>query len=87
MALDTRFRLMDDETLTALKSSCLQQIKAIEGAGQSHSMNGRNVAMANLGELYDKLANISAAITWKADQANSGGLGYASRFTDYSTPE
>lgn len=75
---------MDDETLSALKSSCLQQIKAIEGAGQSHSMNGRNVSMAGLDGLYDKLANISAAISWKAAQAGTGNLGYASTYTDFS---
>lgn len=75
---------MDSATLEALKSSCLQQIKAIEGAGQSHSMNGRNAAMANLDGLYDKLANISAAIAWKAQNEADGNLGYASRYTDFS---
>lgn len=75
---------MDDETLSALKSSCLQQIKAIEGAGQSHSMNGRNAAMASLETLYEKLANISAAIAWKAANAGTGNTGYTSLYTDFS---
>ena len=75
---------MDDETLKALKSSCLQQIKAIEGAGQSHSMNGRNVSMAAQRDLHDQLANIAAAILWKAQNAANGNLGYASNYTDFS---
>jgi len=75
---------MDDATLEALKTSCLTQIKAIEGAGQSHSMNGRNVAMGNLDSLYDKLANITSAQAWKAQNAADGNLGYASRYTDFS---
>ncbi len=84
MALDSRYRLMSDATLAALESSCLQQIKAIEGAGQSHSMNGRNATMASLETLYDKLANISAAIAWKAANAETGNFGYSSTYTDFS---
>ena len=78
---------MSDATLAALETSCLQQIKQIEGAGQSHSMNGRNVASANLETLYDKLANINAAQAWKAQNAADGNLGYASRYTDFSRNE
>lgn len=84
MALDSRYRMMDVETLNALKSSCLQQIKAIEGAGQSHSMNGRNVSMANQRDLHDQLANICAALEWKAQNVGTGNLGYSSTYTDYS---
>lgn len=75
---------MSDATLQALHSSCLQQIKAIEGAGQSHSMNGRNVSMAQQRDLFDQLANIAAAQAWKAQNAANGNLGYASTYTDFS---
>jgi len=75
---------MSDAVLDALETSCLQQMKAIEGAGQSHSMNGRNVAMATLATLDEKLANIAAARAWKAQQAGSGNMGYTSLYTDFS---
>jgi len=75
---------MSDATLSALHASCLQQIKAIEGAGQSHSMNGRNVNMAAQRDLFDQLANIDAAIAWRSQNAADGNLGYARRYTDFS---
>lgn len=84
MALDTKYRVMSLETLEALKGSMLLQIKNIEGAGQSHSLNGRSTSQASLDTLLNKLGDIEAAIAWKKDPANAGNNGYTSRFTDFS---
>ena len=84
MPIDTRYRLYPATELSALKTSTLQQLKQIEGAGQSHSINGRNSAAAQFDRLHDGLANINAAIAWQAEQGNNGNAGYASRYADFS---
>lgn len=75
---------MSLETLNALKTSVLTQLKAVEGTGQSHSTNGRQTALPDFDKLTDKLASIEAAIEWKNTQANSGNKGFASRYSCFN---
>lgn len=82
--LDTSYRLWSVETLNAVRSSVLLQMKAIEGVGQSHSVNGRQTTLADHDKLVQKLTNIEAALSWKATAANSGNAGYASRYSSFS---
>jgi len=81
--VDTSYRSMSVETLNALKLSILTQLKAVEGTGQSHSANGRQTAMASFDQLHNKLASIESALTWKANAANAGNNGYASRYANF----
>ena len=82
--VDTSYRSMSVETLEALRTSFLLQLKAIEATGQSHSASGRQTALATLGTLTQSLVNVESALAWKRNQANSGNAGYASRFASFN---
>jgi len=79
--LDTSYRSMSLETLNALRTSCLMQLKNIEAVGQSHSLNGRSTSLASSAEIADRLASVESAIAWKNTVANNGNKGYASRYS------
>lgn len=82
--LDTSYRLWNVETLNAVRSSVLLQLKAVEGVGQSHAANGRQTTLPDHDKLVQKLANIEAALRWKETAANGGNAGYASRYSSFS---
>lgn len=83
-ALDSRFRAMTLPTLTALRLSMITQIAAVQGTGQSHSLNGRQTALPDLDKLIGRLADIDAAIAFKSNPANAGNNGYASRYASFN---
>lgn len=83
-AVDTSYRAWSIETLTAVRLSLLQQIKGVEGMGQSHSANGRQTALPDLEKLVTQLNNIENALAWKRNAANAGNNGFASRFADFN---
>lgn len=83
-APDTSYRDWPLADLQAVRTSVLLQIKNIEGVGQNHSLNGRNTALADFEKLTDRLTSINAAIAWKANQANRGNNGYASRYASFN---
>lgn len=84
MALDTSYRTWPAADLAALRVSILTQLKAIEGTGQGHALNGRNTNQANFADLTETLANVNAAIDWQANCANQGNKGYARRFASFN---
>jgi len=75
---------MSLETLNALKSSALIQLKTVEGTGQSHSANARQTALVDYEKLVNRLADIEAAIAWKSNAANAGNNGFASRYACFN---
>ncbi len=83
MALDTSYRTWPAADLAALRVSILTQLKAIEGTGQSHGLNGRETSLAAFGTLTDKLANVNAAIDWQSNIGDRGNKGYASRYASF----
>lgn len=83
-AVDTSYRNMSVETLTALRLSFLTQIKAVEGSGQSHSGNGRQTNLVDMDKLTAGLTNVEAALEWKRTAANNGNKGFASRFASFN---
>lgn len=70
-------------TLEALRLSTLAQLKAVEATGQSHSLGGRQTALADYDKLVNKLADIESAITFKGQAANRGNNGYATRIASF----
>jgi hypothetical protein len=84
-SIDTSYRMMSVEELTALKLSALQAIQAIAGTGQSHSLNGRQTTHASLAEWRRTLTNVCAALEWKGSVDAAYGAGSASRYDDYSS--
>lgn len=82
--VDTAYRMWSVATLEAVRLSTLAQLKAVEGTGQSHSMNGRQTALVDFDKLTQKLNNIEAALDWKANAANNGNKGYASRYGSFN---
>lgn len=82
--VDTSYRAWSFATLEAVRLSTLTQMKGVEGAGQSHSANGRQTAMANLNDLATLLNNIENALAWKRNLANHGNNGFASRYADFN---
>lgn len=82
--VDTSYRLWSAATLTAMRLSILTQLKAVEGTGQSHALNGRQTSLADFDKLTQKLTNIEAALDWKANSANAGNNGYASRYSSFN---
>jgi len=82
--VETSYRNMSVATLEALRLSILTQLKAVEGVGQSHSTNGRQTVLTDFDKLTLKLASIESALTWKANAANAGNNGYASRYANFN---
>lgn len=83
-APDTSYRDMPLTDLQALRTSILVQLKAIEGVGQNHSVSGRNTSLADFEKLSDRLVSVNSAIAWKANAANRGNNGYASRYISFN---
>lgn len=83
--VDTSYRTWPAADLVAMRTSVLIELKQIEGVGQSHAMNGRNVSMPDFNALTEKLSSINAAIAWQANLANSGNKGYASRYASFTS--
>ncbi len=81
--VDTSYRLWNVETLNAVRLSILTQMKAVEGVGQAHSANGRQTTLPDFDKLTVRLTSIEAALAWKANPANAGNDGYASRYASF----
>lgn len=84
-SVDTSFRSLSVATLDALRLSILTQLKAVEATGQSHSGSGRQTNLVDFDKLTHKLTSIEAALEWKANTANAGNNGYASRYSNFNT--
>lgn len=82
--VNTSYRSMSLETLGALRTSILTQLKAVEGVGQSHSANGRQTTLTAFNDLTQKLVNVESALEWKANPANRGNNGYTRRFASFN---
>lgn len=82
--VDTSYRNWSVDTLNALRLSVLTQLKAVEAVGQTHTANGRATTLTDFDKLVQKLTNIESALTWKANAANRGNNGYASRYSSFS---
>lgn len=80
MALNSKYRAMSSETLAALRSSFLLQIKQIEAVGQSHGISGRSHGAATLATLTQELTDVESAINFLANPANAGNIGWSSRY-------
>ena len=83
--VDTAYRMMSLTTLCALRDSTLVIIKSVEGTGQSHTLNGRNITQADRAKAMEDLVSIEAAIDYKGNPANAGNKGYASRYASFNT--
>lgn len=81
--VDTSYRMWALATLEAVRLSIITQLGAVQGTGQSHSANGRQTTLVDFDVLTQKLTNIEAAIAWKANPANAGNNGYASRYASF----
>lgn len=84
MPLETSYRTWPAADLAAMRVSVLTQLKAVEGTGQNHSVNGRSTGLADFQKLTDTLNSINAAIDWQANLANRGNKGYASRYSSFN---
>ena len=78
---------MSSATLEALRTASLETIKSIVSVGQSHSLNGRSMSAAQYDSVFNRLADIEAALQWKSNTVDGGNIAFASRFTNFGTAE
>lgn len=83
-AIDTSFRNMSVESLTAMRLSAIKGIESIAGEGQAYSINGRQTTHAGIEKWVRILSNCDAALAFKSSVDAPFGNGFVSRFSDFS---